>query len=60
MYKCDAECKGGSEMDMSDVKKNLENLYEYNAMLREKLLAAQSLLHSSSSQHSSQVKSNGT
>ncbi|XP_058737441.1 uncharacterized protein LOC131609679 [Vicia villosa] len=48
------ECKSGSEMDMSDVQKNLENLYEYNAMLRERLLAAQSLLHSS------QIKSNGT
>lgn len=54
MYKCDVECKNGSEMDMSDVQKNLKNLYEYNAMLRERLLAAQSLLHSS------QIKSNGT
>lgn len=54
------ECKSGSEMDMSDVQKNLKNLYEYNAMLRERLLAAQSLLHSSSSSHSSQIKSNGT
>ncbi|KAK7340342.1 hypothetical protein VNO77_21044 [Canavalia gladiata] len=47
------EFKGGSEMDMSDIQKNLKNLYEYNAMLREKLLATQSLLHSSSSGHSS-------
>ncbi|XP_061357388.1 uncharacterized protein LOC133301725 [Gastrolobium bilobum] len=54
------ECKGGSEMDMSDIQKNLKNLYEYNAMLREKLLAAQSLLQSSSSRHSSQVKSDET
>ncbi|CAI8613234.1 unnamed protein product [Vicia faba] len=54
------ECKSGSEMDMSDVQKNLKNLYEYNAMLRERLLAAESLLQSSSSNHSSQIKSNGT
>lgn len=50
------EIKGGSEMDMADIQKNLKNLFEYNAMLRDKLLAAQSLLHSSSSMHSS-VKS---
>lgn len=37
-------------MDMSDVKKNLKSLHEYNVMLREKLIAAQSLLHSSSRQ----------
>ncbi|TKY65369.1 monocopper oxidase protein SKU5 [Spatholobus suberectus] len=51
------EMKGGSEMDMSDIQKNLKNLYEYNVMLRNKLLAAQSLLHSSSSRHSSSVNS---
>ncbi|XP_004492821.3 uncharacterized protein [Cicer arietinum] len=54
------ECKGGSEMNMSDIQNNLKNLYEYNAMLRDRLLAAQSLLHSSSSHHSSQEKGNGS
>lgn len=36
-------------MDLSDIQKNLKNLYEYNVMLRDKLLATQSLLNSSSS-----------
>ncbi|RVX07387.1 hypothetical protein CK203_022539 [Vitis vinifera] len=31
--------KPGTEIDMSDIQKNLQNLYEYNVMLREKLLA---------------------
>lgn len=47
-------------MDMSDVQKNLRNLYEYNVMLRDKLIAAHSLLHSSSSRHSSQIRSDET
>ena len=47
-------------MDMSDVQKNLQSLYEYNVMLRDKLVAAQSQLRSSASMQSSQVKSNGT
>ncbi|KAK7243286.1 hypothetical protein RIF29_38079 [Crotalaria pallida] len=55
------ECKSGSEMDMSDVQKNLRSLYEYNIMLRDKLIAAQSLLRSSSSsKNSPQIKSNET
>ncbi|PNY11606.1 hypothetical protein L195_g008217 [Trifolium pratense] len=54
------ECKGSSEMDMADIQKNLKNLYEYNMMLRDRLLAAQSSLQSSSSNHSSQIKNNGT
>ncbi|GMH07650.1 hypothetical protein Nepgr_009490 [Nepenthes gracilis] len=39
-----AEFKSGSSMDMSDIRKNIQDLYEYNAMLREKLVAAQSTL----------------
>ncbi|WJX82872.1 hypothetical protein P8452_65582 [Trifolium repens] len=54
------ECKNGSEMDMADIQKNLKTLYEYNMMLRDRLLAAQSSLQSSSSNHSSQIKNNGT
>ncbi|XP_028770636.1 uncharacterized protein LOC114728001 [Neltuma alba] len=52
------EFKSDSEMDMSDVKRNLKRLHEYNVMLRENLVARQSLLHSPSSRHSSQVNSN--
>jgi uncharacterized protein YqgQ len=47
-------------MDMADIQKNLKTLYEYNMMLRDRLLAAQSSLQSSSSNHSSQIKNNGT
>ncbi|KAJ8425449.1 hypothetical protein Cgig2_018847 [Carnegiea gigantea] len=36
---------GSSSVDGSDIKKNLENLYEYNAMLREKLMNTQSMLN---------------
>ena len=39
------ELKDSSEMDMSDVQKNLKCLYEYNVMLREKFLSVQSMLH---------------
>ncbi|XP_062109638.1 uncharacterized protein LOC133821213 isoform X1 [Humulus lupulus] len=38
------ELKDSSEMDMSDVQKNLKCLYEYNVMLREKFLSVQSML----------------
>ncbi|KAJ4955823.1 hypothetical protein NE237_012606 [Protea cynaroides] len=38
------EIKCGSEVDISDVQRNLQNLYEYNLLLREKFVAAQSLL----------------
>ena len=41
-----AELKDPAEMDMSDVQKNLRSLYEYNVLLREKLVEAQSLFHS--------------
>ncbi|XP_047167639.1 uncharacterized protein LOC124836513 [Vigna umbellata] len=47
------EFKDGSQMDLTDIQKNLKNLYEYNLMLRDKLLATQSLLNSSSSSHTS-------
>ncbi|XP_062084211.1 uncharacterized protein LOC133790556 isoform X2 [Humulus lupulus] len=39
------DLKDSSEMDMSDVQKNLKCLYEYNVMLREKFLSVQSTLH---------------
>lgn len=40
-----SELKDVSEMDMSDVQKNLKSLYDYNVMLREKFIAVQSMLH---------------
>jgi len=40
-----AELDGGSNADMSDIQKNLQNLYEYNALLRDKLVHTQSMLH---------------
>nr|GMC52067.1 Phosvitin like [Ipomoea batatas] len=39
------EHQGPEQMSMSNLQRNIENLYEYNAMLREKLIAAQSMLH---------------
>ncbi|KAF4354569.1 hypothetical protein G4B88_029181 [Cannabis sativa] len=39
------ELKDCSEMNMSDVQKNLKCLYDYNVMLREKFLSVQSMLH---------------
>lgn len=47
-------------MDLTDIQKNLKNLYEYNLMLRDKLLATQSLLNSSSSSHTSSVNNKET
>ncbi|KAA8533439.1 hypothetical protein F0562_031127 [Nyssa sinensis] len=44
------EFKAGSEINMSDIQKNLQDLYEYNAMLRNKLVSAQSLLHALSNE----------
>ncbi|KAJ7978241.1 putative Transmembrane protein [Quillaja saponaria] len=54
------EVKDGCEMDMSAIQRNLENLYEYNVMLREKLVAAQSSLHSLSPKSSSRLTNNET
>lgn len=47
------ELKGGSEMSISDIKKNFESLYEYNVMLREQLAAAQCMLQSLTTKASS-------
>ncbi|OVA16207.1 hypothetical protein BVC80_605g6 [Macleaya cordata] len=40
----DLEFKTDSGTDISDIRKNLQNLYEYNVMLREKFIAAQSMI----------------
>ena len=39
------EFKAGSEVNISDIQKNLQALCDYNIMLREKLVAAQSMLN---------------
>ncbi|PQQ14841.1 uncharacterized protein Pyn_39539 [Prunus yedoensis var. nudiflora] len=54
------ELKDASEMDMSDVQKNLRSLYEYNVMLREKLIATRSLFHSLPANSSSSVTAGQT
>ncbi|PRQ41567.1 hypothetical protein RchiOBHm_Chr3g0448231 [Rosa chinensis] len=50
------ELKDPAEMDMSDVQKNLKSLYEYNVMLREKLVEAQSFFHSLATNSSTEVQ----
>lgn len=55
-----AELKDASEMDMSDVQKNLRSLYEYNVMLREKLVATQSMFHSLATKSSSSATESQT
>ncbi|XP_030459721.2 uncharacterized protein LOC115680121 isoform X1 [Syzygium oleosum] len=47
------ELKAGSGMDMTDVQKNIMLLYEYNAMLREKLVATHSMLRDLATEPSS-------
>ena len=41
-----AEFKAGSEISMSDINKNFQSLYDYNVMLRERLVSAQCMLQS--------------
>ncbi|KAK9673436.1 hypothetical protein RND81_12G167800 [Saponaria officinalis] len=50
------EYNGSSPVDMSDIQKNLQNLYEYNAMLREKLVDTQSMLRTLTTKNSSEGK----
>ncbi|PSS05040.1 Stoned B-like protein [Actinidia chinensis var. chinensis] len=40
------EFKAGSEISMSDINKNFQSLYDYNVMLRERLVSAQCMLQS--------------
>ncbi|KAL7215564.1 hypothetical protein ACSBR1_027674 [Camellia fascicularis] len=47
------EFKSGSEISMSDIKKNFQSLYEYNVMLRERLVTAQSMIQSLTTKASS-------
>lgn len=39
------EFKAGSEFDMAEIQKYLQSLYEYSAVLQEKLVVAQSKLN---------------
>ncbi|XVF56492.1 hypothetical protein PTKIN_Ptkin06aG0125500 [Pterospermum kingtungense] len=49
------ELKSGSEIELSDVQKNFQRLYDYNIMLREKFLATQSLLNALGAKSSSPI-----
>ncbi|KAM7270346.1 hypothetical protein ACFE04_029560 [Oxalis oulophora] len=40
------ELKGGSELNANDIQRNFQQLYDYNMMLHDKLVATQSLIHS--------------
>ncbi|EOY09974.1 Uncharacterized protein TCM_025345 [Theobroma cacao] len=46
------EFKSGSQIELSDVEKNFQRLYDYNVMLREKFVATQSLLRALASKSS--------
>ncbi|KAI3783771.1 hypothetical protein L1987_42857 [Smallanthus sonchifolius] len=46
------ETESGSETSALEIQKNLQDLYEYNLMLREELILAQSMLHSLTSNDS--------
>ncbi|WCJ26763.1 hypothetical protein M5689_008557 [Euphorbia peplus] len=54
------EMKPGSKMEISDIQKNLLELYNYNVILREKLVATRSLLHDLASKSSSSVSDSQT
>ncbi|XP_044483083.1 uncharacterized protein LOC123209252 isoform X2 [Mangifera indica] len=47
--------KAGSEVEMSDIQKSFQQLYEYNVTLTNKLVATQSLLHELAAKSSSPV-----
>ena len=47
-------------MEISDIQKNLRSLYEYNVMLREKLVAAQLLLHALAKKSASPITESKT
>ncbi|KAL9234886.1 hypothetical protein vseg_009702 [Gypsophila vaccaria] len=51
-----SEYNENSQVDMSDIQKNLQSLYEYNAMLREKLVNTQSMLRNLATKNSYEDK----
>ncbi|KAF5743772.1 hypothetical protein HS088_TW08G00359 [Tripterygium wilfordii] len=54
------ELKPSSEVGINDIQKNLQNLYDYNVMLREKLVATQSLVRAMASHSSAPFKETKT
>ncbi|CAN0881807.1 hypothetical protein LINGRAHAP2_LOCUS14446 [Linum grandiflorum] len=55
-----SELTAGSGAEMSNIQKNLHQLYEYNVMLREKFLATDSLIQRLASKSSTQWTENQT
>ena len=55
-----AESNGSSTIDMSDIQKSLRNLYEYNVMLRDKLVDTQSTLRALTAKNPSLASENQT
>lgn len=51
--------QAADHVSMTNLQKDLQNLYEYNMMLREKLIAAQSMLHSLAIKESTLAADNG-
>ncbi|EEF50070.1 uncharacterized protein LOC8275000 [Ricinus communis] len=54
------EFKPESEIENSDIQKNLQHMYNYNIILREKLLATRSLLHSLATKSSTSLSESQT
>ncbi|KAK4356720.1 hypothetical protein RND71_025691 [Anisodus tanguticus] len=50
---------GADNISMTNLQKDLQNLYEYNLMLREKLIAAQSMLHALANKESASAADSG-
>lgn len=51
--------QAADHISMANLHKDLQNLYEYNMMLREKLIATQSMLHSLANKESTLAADNG-
>lgn len=51
--------QAADHISMANLHKDLQNLYEYNMMLRDKLIAAQSMLHSLANKESTLASDNG-
>ncbi|KAH9734487.1 hypothetical protein KPL71_017392 [Citrus sinensis] len=52
--------KDDSEIEISDIQKNFQRLYDYNMMLRDKLVATQSSLHALAAMSTSPVSESQT
>lgn len=47
------ESNASGDVNIADLQKSLQNMYDYNVILRDKLVAAQSILHALSEKKSS-------